>query len=79
MVLQGIVDLRRTLACDLKESEVRIKVDPDGTTWLFLGTETTGSDAAENINPSACRPQQRSRSNRDWCAFFNLQAQQSQQ
>ena len=56
MVLQELKDLRNALARVLKQgsSEVRIKIDPDGTSWLFLGPETTGSVAAEKNNPFAC-------------------------
>ena len=60
MVLQELRDLRFALARILNQEalEVRIKIDPDGTSWLFLGPEIAGSVAAEKNNPFACAQQQ---------------------
>ena len=72
MVLQEVLEELGTLARTLTERNcvVWIKIDPDGTAWLSLGSETVGRQAAKNTNPSACPAQpQHGRSNRDWCAF----------
>ena len=77
-LLGTLKSLVRSLARTLTEKNcvVRIKIDPDGMmcTACFTAqpSETAGSDAAENTNPSACSTQsQHSRTNRDWCALHS--------